>query len=192
MLARMLVCVLAAVLQINKPPSSADTPFWLRADFLIATSIGLAGLYFSFRAFVEAKRAKQAAIVAGRTVKLQTVTIELTEVTQKLARLEPKIRFNVARELLADASHRVRRAVSPFANDPALRASIAAVLDALAAARQSLKDVQPQDTSKEDETPDAVYYGIEAQFASLNDSIANLTGLFEAKTIDFGEDHGQT
>jgi hypothetical protein len=159
-------------------PRSAEIPrgvveeFWKRPDFWIATLISSAGLVFSILAFLEAAKAKRAATEAGRTVKLQTVTIELTEVAHRFERIQPGIRFSDARELLNDVSRRVRRAVSPFADDVLLAGPIKALLDALSAAESSLKLVRPADSTKEDAVPDAVYYGIEGDFTTIN----NLAG----------------
>ncbi len=57
-------------------------------DFWTATIIGLIGVFFSILAYREASKAKRAANAAGRTVKIQTVTIDLNELAQKLAKLD--------------------------------------------------------------------------------------------------------
>ncbi len=165
-----------------------QVPFWRQFDFWIGITIGIGGLIFSILAFLEARKAKRAATEAGRTVKLQTVTIELTEVSQKLDRIQPEIHFNEARDLLAEISRRVRRAVSPFAHDSGLSDAITAVLAALATAQSSIRKVRPSDPTKEVEAPYTVYYGIEGDFAVINNCVADLIGLFEKKTLDFGDD----
>src|SRR5262245_23235861 len=106
----------------------ASTPFWKQPDFWIGQLVGLAGLVFSFLGYREAQRAKRAATAAGRTVKLQTVTIELSEISQKLEKIQPEIRFDEARDLLSESSRRLRRAVSPFAKDSTLGPVIAQAL----------------------------------------------------------------
>jgi len=136
-------------------------PFWKDGSFWIFLVLGAAGLYFSIRAFVEARGAKRAATEAGRTVKLQTITIELTEIAQKLDRIQPEIPFNEARDLLSEISRRLRRAISPFAKEVELSEAIEAARQALQAAQKSLKAVRPADPTKEAEAPNAVYYAIE-------------------------------
>jgi hypothetical protein len=103
-------------------------PLWRRWDFWISLILGLAGvgvgiaaLKYAILAFEEAKlakeeaeQAKEAATEAGKTVRVQTVAIELGEISQKLGRLQPEIRFSEARDLLNDVSWRLRRAISPF------------------------------------------------------------------------------
>lgn len=66
-----------------------EVPFWKHADFWISSIIGTAGVFVSFLAYrqaekatLEAEKAKQAATEAGKTVKLQTMAVELSEVNQ--------------------------------------------------------------------------------------------------------------
>jgi hypothetical protein len=94
-----------------------DVPFWKHIDFWIATLLGVAGVFVSFLAYrqaeaakEEARQAKEAATEAGRTVKLQTMSIELTEIAQKLDRVQPGIKFNAAKDLFNETSRRLRRA----------------------------------------------------------------------------------
>jgi hypothetical protein len=168
-------------------------PFWKDFGFWIAVAVSGAGVYFSVRAFNEAKQAKQAATAAGKTVKLQTVTIELTEVAQKLDRVQPEIQFNEARDLLSEVSRRFRRATSPFASDAELSTAITAGRSALDAAHESLKSVRPNVGTKDEAAPpNTVYYAIEDSFASIANCVADLLGLCEKKTIDFGDDNGES
>jgi hypothetical protein len=163
------------------PPFYRDLGFWL--SFVI----GIAGLIFAILAWREAEKAKRAATAAGRTVKLQTIAIELSEINQKLDRVQPGIRFAEARDLLADTSRRVHRATAPFVKEPKLAEAISAAKQAVDTAQNSLKSVRPTDAAKEAEAPDAVYYGIEADCSVISRSVADLIGLFEKQTFDFGD-----
>jgi hypothetical protein len=164
-------------------------PFWKDWAFWIALSVGVASVYFSFLAFIEARQAKRAATAAGRTVKIQTVTIELTEIAQKLDRIQPDILFNQARDLLTEIQRRLRRLMSPFAKESELSEAIKAVLQALQAAQASLQAVRPADPKAE--APNSVYYGTESDFATINNCVADLLGLFEKQTFDFGDNHAE-
>jgi|ERR1043166_200023 hypothetical protein len=164
-------------------------PFYSKFDFWISIAIGLGGVLFSVMAFMEARRAKHAATEAGKTVKIQTITIDLTEISQRLDRLKPDIRFSEARDLLAEITRRLRRVVSPFQKDPEVGEPIKVLLSVLTSTKTSLNAVRPADPSKESETPYAVYNAIEADFAAINNSVADLLGLFEKKTIDFGDEN---
>jgi hypothetical protein len=175
-----------------------EVPFWKHLDFWIVLVIGCAGAFVSFlawkqaeKATEEAKEAKVAATEAGRTVKLQTMSIELTEVAQKLDRVQPGIKFNSAKDLFNETSRRLRRVMAPFAKHAELSTTIETVRDALQSTQASLKQVRPTDPAKESEAPDAVYYGIEDNFATINNCVADLLGLVEKESYDFGEDDAE-
>lgn len=181
-------------MQTTNPQSLA--PFWEHPDFWIESAIGLTAVVLSFLAYRQAEAAKEeavkateAATEAGRTVKLQTMAIELTEVAQKLDRVQPGIKFNFAKDLFNETSRRLRRVVAPFADNPDLHDAIEAVKDALEATQSSLKQVRPTDPGKEGEAPDAVYYGIEDNFATINNCVADLLGMVEKQSYKLGEDH---
>jgi len=160
-------------------------------QFIVSTVIGGFGLLFSLLAFIEARRAKKAAGEAGRVVKIQTVTLDLTEINQKLSRLSPDIQFDEARDLLAEISRRIRRITSPFKDDSDLSSTIAALKTALNDARNSLKEVRPTNPSIDPEVPRAVYNAIESHFATIAEHVADLTGLFESITTHVGDNHAR-
>jgi hypothetical protein len=185
--------------QVTRITEILREPFWRHGEFwiflllsLIGLGISTAGLVYAILAFkeaelakLEAEKAKQAATEAGRTVKAQTVAIDLGEISQKLERLQPDIRFSEARELLNEVSRKIRRAISPFAEDPALKSTIGTLRQALDGAQSSLKGVRPN-PGNENEVPGAVYNGIEADFATISNLVADLLGLFEKQTFDSG------
>lgn len=168
-------------------------PFWKSLDFYlscIGILVGVAGLFFSIRAFQEAQKAKDeaekaknAAKEAGKTVRAQTVAIELGEISQKLDKLQPNIRYADARELLIDVTRRIRRAISPFSEDVELKGTIDTLKNALDKAKESLEGVRPANNEREIEAPNAVYIGVEADFSAINNQVADLLGLFEKKNF---------
>ncbi len=182
---------------LNRLMEELQRPFWHRLDFwvgIIGILVSGAGLFYSIRAFLEAEKAKKeaqearkAATAAGRTVRLQTVAIELSEIIQKLERLQQDIRFSEAQELLNEVSRRLRRFVSPFADDSKLSGAITPCLNALDSAQKSLNGVRPSDPSKATEVPGAVYWAIQGDFATINSLVAALLGLFEKESFHFGE-----
>ena len=187
--------------QVNHLVELVQAPFYHRPDFwifLILTIAGVGvsafGLWYSIQAFkeaqqakVEAKQAKAAAKEAGKTVRVQTVAIELGEISQKLERLEPQILFSDARELLNEVSRKLLRAVSPYSENQTLKAKILAVRTAIEAAQTSMKGVRP--TPGTPEVSGSVYTGIEADFAALNNLVAELLGLFETRSFDSGDEN---
>jgi hypothetical protein len=165
-------------------------PFWRDVAFWISTFLSGSGVIFSILAWREAKKAKRAATAAGRTVKLQTITIELSEINQKLDRVQPGIRFNDARDLIGDTAKRVHRATSPFAKEPKFAEAIATLMQAVQATQTSLKSVRPAEAENEAEAPNAVYYGIEGDCSTVSNYVADLIGLFEKQAFDFGDTNG--
>jgi hypothetical protein len=163
-------------------------PFYLRADFWISSAISLTGLYFSVRAFLEASRASRAAVAAGRNVKIQTATVELTEIVHKLDRIQPGIKFREARDILTEISWRFRRTTAPFGNEQRLKDSIQAVIDVVKSAQELLKGVKPESPAGETEAPDSVYFAIESACTTVGEKVADLTGLFERESQDWGGD----
>jgi hypothetical protein len=187
--------------QLDKLFNILQQPVWHRWDFWLllilgvgGTAVSIAGLVYSLRAFREAeqakneaRKAKTAAIDAGKTVRAQSVAIELGEISMLVQRLDQDIRYIDARNLLSDITRRLRKALSPFAQDSALKSLVSGVKEALDNAQKSLEKVRPTDLSKENETPMATFYGIEGAFRLINDLVADLLGLIQNKTFDFGD-----
>lgn len=170
--------------------------FLRRPDFWISLIIDLAGLIvgifalvYAIRAFNEAtlakgeaEKAKDAATEAGKTVRAQSVAIELGEIPTKLGRLQPDTEFSQARELLNEISWRTRRAISPFSEELPLKAVIEAIRKALDTAQTSLNNLRP--ASGQAEVPGVIYNGLESDFAVIGNLIADLLGLLDKRTID--------
>jgi hypothetical protein len=178
-----------AAITVNQLIEHLPPPFWRDFGFWIAQAIGIAGLYFSVLAWKEAKQAKKAAMAAGRTVKVQTIAIELTEIVQKLDKVQPGIRFSEARDLISETSRRIYRATSPFLKAVEFESAIVAARDAIEAAQSSIGRVRPTGVGKEAEAPDAVYYGIEADCAVISNAVSDLLGLFEKHSFTFGDEN---
>ncbi|HTZ72385.1 MAG TPA: hypothetical protein VMB47_00560 [Candidatus Aquilonibacter sp.] len=177
-----------------------NTPFWWRGDFWIATVIGIVGALIAFGAWRqagraeaeakkakdEAEKAKDAATEAGKTVKLQTVCIDLTEIAQKIAVIELEITFEEAVYLLSDTSRHLYRVMASVPEED-FREAIASVKTALQNAQTSLKEVTPTGVES---SPSAglhsVYYNMVDKFAAINNCVSQLTGLMESKTYDYG------
>ncbi len=165
--------------------------FWLSPSFWIGTVLSAAGLLFSILAFFEARKARKAAVEAGRTVKGQTVAIELSEMAQRLDAIQPEISYREARDLLSEISRRVRRVISPFADDAQLASAVQTLRASLLSAQDSLKTVRPTDPGAENRAPDAVYFGVENDFSAINNAIADFLGVLEKRMIERGVSNGR-
>ena len=172
---------LDSILEIVSQPEYSKWYFYL---FIL---LGITSIIFSILAFLEARKAKQAASEAGTTVKIQTITIELSEIVQRLDTLDMEIEFSTARDLLNEITRRLRRLISTFKNDPEFKTTIMELIDTLGEARNALQEVRPTDSDAEDVVPNAVYYATEGFFSAISGLVADLMGLFEKRTIDTGE-----
>jgi hypothetical protein len=161
-------------------------PFWQSFDFWIFVLLSIASLIASLRAFSEARKARYAAYEAGKTVKLQTITIELSEIVQKLEKLDTYIDFSTARDLLSEMNRKIRRLVSPFQDDDDFKVLIEKIKTVLDETKKSLTLVRPVDDFEEEEVTQAVYNATESYFAELSGLIAELMGLIEKRTIEKG------
>lgn len=158
------------------------TAFYLRPDFWIGALLGAASVGFSLLAFLEARRAKTAATEAGKTVKIQTITIELTEIAQRLDKLDSEITFADARDLLNEVSRRLRRLIAPFQSNPDLEAVCSQLREALDEAKSSLQGVRPLGEARV--SRDAVYFATQGHFATVSVLVAEILGLLEKRTLE--------
>jgi len=159
-------------------------PFYKTFEFYIGSVIGLASVYFSIVAFKEAKQAKEAAKEAGSAVKIQTITIELTEIIQRLDKLDINITYQDARDFYNEINRKVRRILSPYKKDEDFTNEIKEVSESLNLLKTNLESVRPYNSELEDDlTGNTVYYAVEGEFSSLSGLLAELTGLLEQKNI---------
>lgn len=165
-----------------------STPFYMRLDFWISALIGVAGVIFSIKAFMEASAAKRAASEAGRTVKIQTITIELGEIAQRLDKLDYEVKYTEARDLLNEISRRIRRLIAPFESNSDLSDACGRIKKALGDAKDSLDEVRPQSMEESSISAASVYFAVEGHLSNISGLVAEIMGLFEKRTIDIGQE----
>ena len=159
--------------------------FYQQGEFWISTILAVAGLAFSFLSFIEAKRAKKAALAAGKTVKTQTIVIELSEISQKLDNVDDSLDYGYARELLNDASRRLHRQLASIRKDADVSAVVDELFTLLDAAKEGLSAVRPSvGVATTSLLANAVFYAMDGHFSAVNSKLAELTGLLEKRTID--------
>ena len=146
--------------------------------------MGAISIFFSVKAFHEARGAKKAAYEAGKTVKIQTITIELTEIAQRLDKLDFDLNFSEARDLLNEVSRRLRRLIAPFQSTEDLSPPIDALKEALEKAKQALEEVRPQENDAENLPPNTIYFATQGHFSNISSLVAEIMGLFEKRTIE--------
>jgi len=165
---------------------SASELFYTQIEFWIATVIGIASVFFSLKAFFEARQAKKAAFEAGKTVKIQTITIELTEIAQRLDKLEFNLSFSEARDLLNEVSRRLRRLIAPFQDTDDLSDLCLNLKSALEDAKEALEEVRPQNP-EDDLPPNTIYFATQGYFSNISSLVAEIMGLFEKRTIEVND-----
>lgn len=176
------------LLEKSEQPLIQAWDFWLFLGLsLIGIGLSAGGLWYSIRSFQEAQAAKKAAVEAGKIVKVQTVTIELSEIIQRLDALETDISFTDARDLHTEIARRLRRLTSSLRNDADadLKNSIEQLHVSLEETRTALDGVRPE--QQPPKTENVVYNAIEGHFSSMSGCIADLMGLLEKRTIAVGD-----
>ncbi|WP_406232572.1 hypothetical protein ACI703_15105 [Isoptericola jiangsuensis] len=158
-------------------------PFYTGLEFWIGFSVGLAGLVFSVLAFIEARKAKEAASEAGEIVKIQTVAIELTEVAQKLDKLDAQLTFVQARDSLNEISRRLRRLIAPFQDHDEFEPVCSTLKTTLSSAKEALDNLISQDGLMTELPPNSVYFATQSHLAGISGNVAELIGLIEKKTM---------
>lgn len=159
--------------------------FYQDPSFWISLVVGLVGILFSILAYSEARQAKQAAHEAGKTVKIQTITIELTEIAQRLDKLDQGVTFSEARDLLNEIGRRLRRLIAPFQDTDDMQESCESLKAALEDAKVALEEVRPQITEEDNIIPiNAVYYATQGHFSNVSNYVAEIMGLFEKRSIE--------
>lgn len=155
-------------------------PFYKKWDFWLSIGVGVIGVIFSWLAFIEAKAAKKAASALAEMVKIQTVIIELTEVTQRLDRLDYSLTFLQARDLLSEVSRRCLRLIAPFQDEVDIQVHCTTLRESLTLAKTELNQLAPLG---DDETPNAIYFGMQSHLGDITNNIAQILGLLEKRSL---------
>lgn len=176
------------MIDLNNIHEIISTPFYKKVEFWVPVVISAIGVFFSFKAYKEAKSAKKASIDAGRTVKIQTIVIDIAELIQRISSFNEDLSYAEARNILTDITNRSHRLISPFERDQNYKHKISEIKDALTKAKIALNKVKPSPDGEGEEIKfHSVYYAIETPFSEVSKLLSELTGLFEKSTIELGE-----
>ena len=159
----------------------ANVPFYVKLDFWIGIGVSIIGVIFSILAFIEAKEAKKAASEMVKTVKVQTITIELTEIIQGLDRLDYSLDFVTARDRLSEINRKLRRLLAPFQHSEDIKQNCVDLKQALDTARSVLDGLAPTDPSND--VPNAIYFGLQSHFGNISSQVAEILGLLEKRNL---------
>jgi len=165
--------------------NNQSPPFYSDTSFYISLIVGLLGVYLSFKAFKEASEAKKAAKAAGSVVRLQSITIDLTEIIQRLDKLSTELDYSDARDFYNELNRRVRRSISILITDLAYSGKTTEILQTLNNIKSNLDGVRASGTTNQTLLAGInLYYAIEGEFSSLSGQLADLCGLLERKTLE--------
>src|SRR5699024_10169155 len=106
----------------------------------------------------------QAAEEAGKTVKVQTVAVELSEISIKLDRLSDNMTYFEVRDLLNEISRKIRRLISniSYITDKDFDSTSKKLITTLDKAKKALADVKPSTKNiDKKEEQESVYFAIE-------------------------------
>src|ERR1035437_9140515 len=165
--------------------------FWIGIVLsLIGIGITISGLVYSIKAFKQAKDAKKEAIAAknaaafaGKIVKMQSISIDLLEISQLIEKLDYSVDYSKARDFFNFVTRKLNRLMTVFEGDPNYKEIIGQIDSTLEELKTSLEGVRPiGERVLNDEH--AVYYAIESHFTKLIGQISKLMGRCENKVIE--------
>lgn len=176
--------------QIANNIVNLSQPFFKQPDFYIFLVLGLLSLFLSYKAFKEAEeakleagKAKEAAKEAGKSIKIQTITLELLEIAQKLEALNQNISYSDGRSLFQEVNRKTRRLLSPYQEETEFKTTITKILTILEDFQTSLLNVRPvgQDVA---EIPYQIFNAIENDISDLVSALSDLIGLFDNRNLN--------
>lgn len=165
--------------------NNTSEQFYENFGFWIGIILSIIGIIISWIAYKEAERAKIAAFKAANFVRIQSITIELTEITQRLDKINPNLDYSTARDFFNEVSRRIRRSLSSISQHPEFSQKTNQIITTLNGIKKNLDDVRK--TALEDKSlleGIDIYLIIEGEFSTLSGDLAELCGILEQKTIE--------
>ena len=145
---------------------------------MILSLIGIGVSYFAWKA---AKSASEAALDAKKTIHIQSIIIELSEINSKLDNLEQNISFDKAREYIIQLNRKIARSTSLISSDLKMSSNVDSINSTLTLLQTSLDSVRPIGKAVIPST--SIYHALESNLRTLSIDIAKLIGLLENETI---------
>jgi len=163
---------------------SLEAPFYQRLEFWIATSLAMIGILFSLLAFVEARRAKAAALAAAANVKIQTIVLDLSEIVYGLGKIEAEtLSYPTARDLIIHVTRKLNRFLGPYEKVPDFGKKIGEINKVLSDVKNQLEGLRPNPGQP---NPDgtSIYYAIEGALSQLSGLVSALMGQMEHYSME--------
>ncbi len=175
----------------QSPFWASHTDYWI-AGILSILGIGVSafGLYYSIKAFSEAKLAKNAANQAGIVVKTQEIVMELERISNS-CQLDENVNFQQCTVTFNDISARVYGILGMYKSDEEIKEEIQLIQDNLASIKTSLDTANksnPSSPFNDNAIAPAILenyvYNITApHFTNLIGSLSKLKGMLNSRLI---------
>ncbi|MDY3319659.1 hypothetical protein PG637_09765 [Riemerella anatipestifer] len=160
-----------------------NQPFYYDWAFWIGIILSVIGIAISWIAYKEAEKAKEAAFKSGSAVRLQSITIELTEIIQKLDKINTDLDYSSTRDFFNELSRKIRRSVAVISTNPDFKDKTDEIISNLDVIKANLEDVR-KTAIKDKSLLEGIdlYFVIEGHFSNLSGNLAELCGILEQKT----------
>lgn len=173
------------ITKIYQDLANLNLPYWKRIDFWITILLSTFSLIASIAAFLQARLAKKAAKHFGKSVKINSVISELSELNQRLDNLDEKISYALARTLITEISRKIIRHTTPFEEDPQYLESIKTIRINLNELVNQLQNVSPIGGQFNNMAIQGqIFTAIEGPLANLSNNLAVFTGLLEKEQLE--------
>lgn len=170
--------------KLNEITLKIDKPFYYDFGFWIGLIIGLLGIFISWIAYKEAEKAKEAAFKAGNIVRLQSITIELTEIIQRLDKINTDLDYSTARDFFNELSRKIRRSISVISTSPEYSNKTNEIIAILNTIKNNLDDVRKNVMVDKSLLQGIdLYFTIEGDLSDLSGNLAELCGMLEQKAV---------
>lgn len=157
--------------------AAVEVGFWETGDFWLFLVLSLMGITLSAIGAWQAYSAKLEAKKAGQTVRIQTITIELSEMCQRLEKLDGKIDYQTARDIHSEVNRKLRRLIAQMDVDTISAVQRTKVDGNLVELKEALNAVRPVGDAPV--IPGAVYFAVENHFTSLIGTLSEMIGELE-------------
>lgn len=165
--------------------SNTSQPFYENIGFWIGIVLSIVGILISWVAYKEAEKAKKAAFKAANFVRIQSITIELTEIIQRLDKINPDLDYSTARDFYNELNRRIRRSISAISHLSEFTEKTKTIIETLSNLKKNLDEVRK--TGLEDKSlleGVNLFLILEGEFSTLSGDLAELSGILENRTIE--------
>jgi hypothetical protein len=166
---------------LNKIISTLNN-FWTSPSFWIGTVVGLAGVFFSILAFVEAGKAKQAAQEARASLSIKNIETELGIEVSILNGIKSEINYDEMRRIVVELTSKIARIKEVIIKLHLIEQNdLTDIESVISNLSNSLKQVKPDFESSQ--ISNMVYNGMADVVAETSQLLSTIIGKIQAKGL---------